>query len=177
MLLGFELFAQGTNPDAKHRNIRQFLTQVRDSEKEKDNYTTQEIFDAKGRLVEEIQWNKDSAVVSWKKYVYSKGDKLQSEQKLNKKGEVEKTTSYAYNQLGKKISETVMDKNGKITSTTTISYNGLNKKESEVKMDVDGKLKEKTVYEYDNKGMLITKKTYDKNEKLIYAKRIAYQYE
>lgn len=175
-LLQIYLLAAQSEKDIQNLNIQSVKTKIWDADKPKNNEMSINRYDKKGNLIELIEFDKDSIPQKWEQYTYNGAGNLIEEKKLDETGKIKKTNTLSYNRLGKKTEEILANTDGKIISKTTYSYNGFEQKESEIKTDEDGNIKEKNLYEYDNKGMLISKKTYNKKGELIYSKVMVYGY-
>lgn len=175
-LLSLSFASAQSEKDIQSRNIQSVKLKIWDSDNSKNNENTLSHYDKKGNITEFISFDKDSIPEKWEQYTYNNSGDVLEEKKLDEKGKVKKVTTYSYNHLGKKTEEKQKDAEGKLIYTITYEYNGFDQKVAEIKTDAEGNLKEKNVYEYDNKGMLTSKKTFNKKGELVYSKSFVYTY-
>lgn len=127
-LIVFLLFAglfvnAQSKKELKENNIKQittynYITKLGKTYKVKDKYR---VFNVKGYLVKEVEYNKEGKLKFIKKYYYnSDNDKIKEELFDNAK-KLEKTTLYSYKE-GLKVSKKVFNGKGVLVSKKEFEY-------------------------------------------------------
>lgn len=170
------LWAQNSAKSLHNRQVKSVYMRVEDSEKEKNNARNFTRYDAKGNVIEYIEFDKDSLPTKWQQFSYHKNGEVLTEKNLSAKGNVKKITTFDYNHLEQCVNETTTDEDGKLKSKTLISYNGMGDKMQEITTDEKGNTIETKLYEYDNKGLMTLRKTLNSKGEVINTKKYVYEY-
>jgi hypothetical protein len=107
---------------------------------------TETMFDEKGNIIEEIEYDEDK-ISSHKKYVYDENGNKAKEMELNAAGKITKTIEYKYDSEDRKIKEIETDASGKPYKISEYKYDGDLRTEKTV-YDKNNKIKSKKTYQY-----------------------------
>jgi hypothetical protein len=177
LLLSILEGAAQTRSEIADRKIKQLITISTDSRKEPVQVKkTLTIYDRKGRPLEIKEWEKDSSLTAWEKFQYDSKGKVLFQQTFSADGSIQEETAYEYDRLGALVRKTLNDAKRERKEITEYQYNPQGDKTAETVKDEKGIVSRKTVFEYDNKGMLISRRTFNSEGKLIQDRTISITY-
>ena len=124
-----------------------------------NNYFT--IYDKKGNIIEENDYDSDGSLNSKTTYKYDeKGNKIE-ENDYDSDGRLDSKTTYKYDEKGNIIEENHYDSDGRLDSKTTYKYDEKgNTIEKNYYSYSDGRLDSKITYKYNEKGNTIEENDY-----------------
>ena len=140
-----------------------------------NNYFT--IYDKKGNIIEENDYDSDGSLNSKTTYKYDeKGNKIE-ENDYDSDGRLSYKYTYKYDEKGNIIEENHYDSDGRLRSKYTYKYD---KKGNMIEANFynsDGSLSFKFTYKYDEKGNMIEVTYYDSDGSLNYKTTYKYEYD
>ena len=109
--------------ELKENNIKQittynYVTKLGKTYKIKDNYR---VFNEKGYLIKEVEYNKEGKLKYVKKFYYNSDNDKTKEEYFNNSNQLEKTTLYTYKN-GLKTSKKVLNAKGVLISKKEFEY-------------------------------------------------------
>jgi len=104
------------------------------------------LFDVKGNVIEEIEYDEDK-ISSHKKYTYDVNGNKTKEIELNATGKTTKIIEYKYDCEDHKIKEIETDASGKPIKISEYKYNG-DLRTEKIVYDKNNKMKSKKTYQY-----------------------------
>ncbi len=124
LLLFLGLFTNAqSKKQIKANNIKQitsynYITKLGKTYKIKDNY---HVYNEKGYLIKEVEYNKEGKLKYVKKYYYNSDNDKIKEESFDSANKLKKTTLYEYKD-GLKISKKVLDYKGNLISKKEYEY-------------------------------------------------------
>lgn len=166
-----------TDAQVRSRKIRSVETEITETRKGKEEkFKIRETY-FKGGLKTYEKWNQEGTkVISESHWVRKDGQDSRMTENNPSDDQAQKIRLYSYDRFGKLIKEEITDASGKVLEYEEIKYGVRGEKLSEVSYDANKKIMRETTYDYDNKGMLLRKVTKDSEGKVIYEKKVAYEY-
>lgn len=132
-------------------------------------------FDKNGNVIFEEEFSKKKKFKLKNEYVFDKKNRLTEQIIYNEKGVITQiiNTTYA---LDLPIYISIFDKDRKLISITENKYDGFGDKIQEITKDSQGKIVLSVEYSYNEKGLKISKKTFNASNVLIEEKKYTYEY-
>lgn len=131
-------------------------------------------FDENGNEVFLEEYDQKGKLEKKRERIYDKNNLLLEEKDFNTKGELKKIEKYEYD-FGLVTKLSVFNEKDELIKLLETSYNGFEEKIKEITKDGKGTVIETVEYTYDKNGLKTSKKTFDKEEKLIEHKTYKYK--
>lgn len=170
-----DLVAQ-TQSQISDRKIYGTQTLIFDSRKEIQNKIITTNFDKHGNIVLLIERDIDSNVLKWESSIFDQRQNEIVHIFYDKEGQINKKIQYQYNNLNQLICTLTTDKSDQLIEKQIVEYDKFGNKIKECTLNNKDIQESCIVYEYDKKDMLIGKVITDGMGKVIYSKKISYQY-
>lgn len=132
-------------------------------------------FDKNGNIIFEEEFSKKKKFKLKNENRYNKKNQLVEQTVFNEKGEISQIIATVYD-LKYPILVSIFDKNRNLISLTENKYNGFGEKIQEITKDNSGEILVRVEYEYNNKGLKMSKKTFNSKNTLIEEKKYSYEY-
>jgi lipopolysaccharide export LptBFGC system permease protein LptF len=132
-------------------------------------------FDKNGNVIFEEEFSKKKKFKLKNEYVFDKKNRVTEQIIYNEKGAITQIIKTSYS-LELPINISVFDKDRKLISITENKYDGFGDKIQEITKDSEGKIVLSVEYSYNEKGLKISRKTFNASNVLIEEKKYTYEY-